>query len=135
VVLAIDSDQAFGATGIPMRAQLTTRLTSSARLLFWFALLTVVATALLPASGLVQGHDKVQHVVAFLVLGALGAFGWGRSRLPAILSGLAALGAGLEVAQATSLIGRDGDVMDWLADLLGLLLGLATGFALRGTRG
>jgi VanZ family protein len=66
--------------------------------------------------------DKVQHVVGFAALG--GAVGLLFNRVLMGLIGLLAFGALLEVVQATSGLGRDGDVVDLAANAAGLLAAL-----------
>lgn len=66
--------------------------------------------------------DKAQHALAFVALAVLGLQAypgrWGRLWL-----GLLLLGAAIEVAQ--SVVGwRQGDVADWVADAVGVALGV-----------
>lgn len=92
--------------------------------LFALAVLVVVTLALVPSATLpatlFDWWDKAQHVTAFAVLVLLG-----RQAYPShggrVAMGLVLLGAGIELAQAW--VGwRDGDVLDWLADGVGVVL-------------
>jgi hypothetical protein len=77
--------------------------------------LSVAPGDLSPTSGLPL--DKVQHAFAYLVLTGLGLVAFGL-RWPLLL-GIAALGAGLEVVQALMGLGRQGDMVDLIANLSG----------------
>jgi VanZ family protein len=78
------------------------------------------------------GWDKVNHLLAFLVLGTVASFahapGWRRTMLTA--SGLLLYGAFIEIVQA-QLPNRHGDWDDLVADVVGLLCGLLLAAALR----
>lgn len=96
------------------------------RAAFWIALLVTLALAFAPVEwtiGILS--DRAQHLVAFFVLAALGVANWGRRSALTIGVALAALGGAIEIVQATPLIGRDAEIMDWLADVAGILLALA----------
>jgi VanZ family protein len=69
-------------------------------------------------------HDKLQHFASFLALGILG-FGWVSTRSSIMFVALAALGGAIELVQPLPLFGRDGDVLDWLADLTGIAAAFA----------
>lgn len=78
-----------------------------------------------PASGVPTappGTDKVIHLLVFALLAATGR--WAGLRTGALLVGLAVYAGVSEILQATLPIGRDGDVLDALTDLAGVLLGL-----------
>jgi hypothetical protein len=92
---------------------------------FWAALLLLLVMALVPidvAGGILK--DKVQHMLGFYTLTVLGLAGWGRPSAVKLALGLAALGGAIELFQATALIGRDGEFLDWIADLAGILFAL-----------
>ena len=78
------------------------------------------------------GWDKVNHLLAFLVLGTVASFahapGWRRTMVTA--SGLLLYGAFIEIVQA-QLPNRHGDWDDLVADVVGLLCGLLLAAALR----
>jgi VanZ family protein len=96
-----------------------------ARASFLVAVLVVVILALMPqlppTPGI--GGDKADHFAAFLVLAVLGVIGWRRQSVVLAL-GLLGLGAILEALQGTAFIHRDADMLDWLADAAGVVVGL-----------
>ena len=63
-----------------------------------------------------QPNDKVQHIIAFATLAALGSFAYPRSGFLKLLGGLSLFGAFIELVQAIPALHRDSDVLDWLAD-------------------
>jgi VanZ family protein len=60
--------------------------------------------------------DKIQHIVAFVVLAGLAAAAYRRASLVVIAAGLSAFGAVIEFLQALPMLHRDSDIDDWLAD-------------------
>jgi VanZ family protein len=76
--------------------------------------------AVLPHPPRVPGDpsDKVQHVVAFFVLGVLGAAAYRRVDVLRLLAALSLFGAVIEVVQAIPALHRDSDPLDWLADTI-----------------
>ncbi len=78
------------------------------------------------------GWDKVNHLLAFLVLGTVASFahapGWRRTMVTA--SGLLLYGGFIEIVQA-QLPHRHGDWDDLVADVVGLLCGLLLAAGLR----
>ncbi|WP_198671781.1 VanZ family protein [Desertihabitans aurantiacus] len=71
--------------------------------------------------------DTVLHGALFALLALLGHWtGWPRV---AVLTGLAAWALASELLQQGMGLGRTGDPLDLLADLLGLALGTAVGLA------
>ena len=88
------------------------------RLLFWAAAAFAFVMAVLPHPPRVPGDpsDKVQHIVAFVVLAGLGAWAYPRARLVRIAVALSLFGALIELAQAIPALHRDSDPLDWLAD-------------------
>ena len=83
-----------------------------------------------PGAGLGHGIDKVQHALAYFVtmLAALLAAVWrpgrGPGRFPGarwlIAAGALACGAMIEILQSVSTTNRQGDVGDWLAEVVGV---------------
>jgi VanZ family protein len=96
--------------------------------LFWAAALFAFVLAVLPHPPGLPLHpsDKVQHVVAFAVLGGLGAWAFPATALAALVFRLSLFGALIELVQAIPALHRDSDVVDWVADTLAcaLVLGL-----------
>jgi VanZ family protein len=67
--------------------------------------------------------DKAEHAIAWFVLAAIGLAFW--PTRPGRIAGFAlALGALVEVLQATLPFGRDGDWRDWIADSVGVAAAL-----------
>lgn len=87
---------------------------------FWVATIFAFIMAVLPQPPEFPGapSDKVQHVIAFLVLAALGVLAYPRTPKRGLLLGLAAFGAVIELIQAIPGLNRDSDPMDWMADTL-----------------
>ncbi|MBA4795558.1 hypothetical protein [Phenylobacterium sp.] len=73
-----------------------------------------------PTAGLFW--DKAQHAIAYAVLGLAGLAAFG-GRWP-VLVALLAVSGGLEIAQALTPFGRQGDLRDLAANAGGLLLAL-----------
>ncbi|WP_156427766.1 hypothetical protein [Thiohalocapsa sp. ML1] len=70
------------------------------------------------------GWDKLNHVVAFLVLAALAQLGWpGRAALPWRVGLLLGYGLGIELVQGL-LAYREGSALDFAADVVGIALWL-----------
>ena len=72
--------------------------------------------------------DKVNHIMAFVVLGILLRWSYPLLSLGAALLGLAGYGLGIEIIQAF-LPYRDFSLLDLLADTVGGIAGLLTGAA------
>ena len=60
--------------------------------------------------------DKVQHIVAFLTLGALGRLAYPKGSTWALIAGLSLFGAAIELLQGIPALNRDSDPVDWIAD-------------------
>jgi VanZ family protein len=90
------------------------------------AVLSLVPSAALPPTSI---GDKVEHIIAYAVLGLLGAASFGRSAARVIL-GLGAFGLAIELLQAFS-PGRSPDPLDAAADIIGASLGCGAVIALR----
>ena len=96
----------------------TERRATILRTIFWIAIVISFLAAINPRPPELPGqpNDKVQHIMAFLTLGALAFFAFPRTRLLTLLVGLSAFGALIEFTQMIPALHRDGDVMDWIAD-------------------
>ncbi len=66
--------------------------------------------------------DKAKHFFAFFVLGGLGVLAFPRQRLVMLGLLLSGFGALIEVVQALPFVHRDGDIHDWIADSLALVV-------------
>jgi VanZ family protein len=97
-----------------------------ARALFWAAALFAFVMAVLPHPPDLPLHpsDKIQHVIAFAVLGALAAWAYPASAPTRLVVRLSLFGAAIELAQAIPALHRDSDIIDWIADTIacGLVL-------------
>ena len=80
----------------------------------------------------IEHLDKVQHVVAFASLAFAASFGWEPKARTSLLTAAGLLGYGLliELVQ-TQLPTRSGEVADWLADAVGVALGMLLARELR----
>ena len=96
------------------------------RLAFWAAALVALVMALLPHPPQLPGEpsDKVQHIAAFLTLGALGSFAYPDTNPFRLGVGLSLFGAAIEVLQLIPSLHRDGDPLDWMADSAAVALSI-----------
>ena len=109
--------------------------------LVWAVVILVISSVPIPAVGAPEGTDKGVHGLLYLVLGFLAGRSLlaGRStpvwQLLALLIALAAFGA-IDEAHQMLLAARTADVRDWVADVLGSIVGvaLAVAYAVRGAR-
>jgi VanZ family protein len=97
------------------------------RATFWAATCFAFVMAVLPHPPQVPGepNDKVEHIIAFATLAALGSLAYPRAALVKLLAGLSLFGALIEVVQAIPALQRDSDVKDWLADTAAVAVVLA----------
>lgn len=109
------------------------------RLTFWVAATGALVMALVPHPPQLPGEpsDKIQHIAAFLVLGALAAFAYPRTNPVLVGAGLSLFGAAIEVLQLIPALHRDGDPLDWLADTaaVALIITLLRRFVARSIEG
>ena len=100
-------------------------------ILFWPALAVVIWGELTPHPPRLEGPwmwDKLDHFTAYFGLALLSSLAWGLKRsLAWLLLGLVALGGGLEILQ--TLVGRDGEWGDFIANDLGVFVGMALAIA------
>ena len=87
-------------------------------MIFWIAVCFAFVMAVLPHPPQLPGepNDKVQHIIAFATLAALGSFAYFSAPIVRLLIGLSLFGALIEVVQGIPALHRDSDVMDWIAD-------------------
>ena len=93
---------------------------------FWCAAAFAFVMAVLPHPPAVplNPSDKIQHMVAFATLAALGTLAYPRLRTLRLAIGLCAFGAFIEIVQLIPALHRDADVKDWIADTLAVALTL-----------
>ncbi len=93
-----------------------------------FAVAVVVSLVVLftPASGVPTappGVDKLVHAALFAALAGTGR--WAGPRPAGLVVALAVYAAGSEVIQGITPLNRSASLTDWIADAVGILLGLA----------
>lgn len=88
------------------------------RFVFFGGVLFAVIMASLPQPPQIPGQpsDKVQHVIAFVVLTLLASLAYPATKRWRLFVSLAALGALIEALQAIPMLHRDASLLDWLAD-------------------
>lgn len=113
------------------------RRLSILRLVFWAALIFAFAMAVLPQPPKVPGapSDKVQHIVAFLFLGASAFFAYPRVSPIFLAASLSLFGGLIELVQLIPALHRDGDPLDWIADTAATVAVLAILTLLKRRRG
>jgi fermentation-respiration switch protein FrsA (DUF1100 family) len=106
-------------------------MANHARSLFWLAVLTTVLFAWAPHPPALIPNDKLQHLLAFVVLALLMRFSYPAIAWQVTGLALAAVGALIEIVQAISVLHRDCDIYDWYADVAAIVLGLVIATAIR----
>lgn len=114
---------------MPLSAQ--PRVVRIARILFYFASLFALVMALLPQPPYTPTQDlsdKLDHIIAFATLALLAGLAWPRAPRLLVIERLSFFGALIEVAQSIPALGRDCDILDWVADTLAVIvvIGLIT---------
>jgi VanZ family protein len=86
---------------------------------FWSAAAFALIMASLPKPPQLPGEpsDKIQHIIAFVTLAALGAAAYPRTPLLRLLIGLATFGALIEIIQLIPPLHRDAQLTDFIADV------------------
>lgn len=93
----------------------------------WIAVTLAIVVCLVPSSQLPQPpnlSDKSEHFIAYLLLSVWFAGIYTRSRYWLIAVGLAVMGVLIEFAQSAMRYGRQGDIMDVIANCSGIVAGL-----------
>lgn len=87
-------------------------------IVFWGAAVVAFGVAIMPHPPEMPGapNDKVQHILAFLLLTTLAVLAYPRASLVRIVVALSLFGALIEIVQAVPALNRDSDVLDWVAD-------------------
>lgn len=95
---------------------------------------TVLIAAIVPANDApsVFASDKLNHILAFLVLSFLAKILWPQTKIAILFGLLATLGGGIELMQMSLGFGRDADLMDFAADLFAIALGLVAAYTVIG---
>jgi hypothetical protein len=98
-----------------------TNVTAACRILFWPLVLGVGILSVLPTDAIPSEFmfwDKAQHTLGFAILTLMGLMAYGRGSR-GLLLGILAYGALIEIVQHF-LPWRHGDLLDFLADALGV---------------
>lgn len=93
------------------------------RIIFWSGVALTLFITLRPLTVFVPGSDKLHHAMTFGALALLAAGAYSRVRLFPLGAALSGLGAFIEIAQP--FFGRSDDVLDWIADTIGIAVALA----------
>ena len=78
-----------------------------------------------------EGSDKLAHVIAFTAL-AFPLARTGRLGLLPVFIGATVFGGVIELIQPS--VNRSADINDWVADIFGVIIGIACGLLYRGLR-
>ena len=103
---------------------------SGARFVFWATVLVTFFIAEMPAARAPQlfPWDKAEHFAAFYVLSYLAMVAFPRAPLIILGLWLSLFGCAIELVQALPFIHRDCDIMDWVADIAGIVASFAPTF-------
>lgn len=96
------------------------------QLAFWCAAAFAFVMAALPHPPTVpfEPGDKIQHMVAFATLGALGTLAYPRLSALRLAAALGAFGALIESVQMIPALHRDAELGDWIADISAVAVSL-----------
>ncbi len=95
-------------------------------LVFGFGLILTTVLLLMPSYAVPKVfdfYDKAQHGLIFVTLAVAGLMAY-PLRVKAVCLGLSLYGGLMEVLQSTLTTTRHGDVFDWFADTIGIVVGL-----------
>jgi len=104
------------------------------RVCFWTAAAFAFVMAVLPQPPALPTPDKVQHMIAFFTLAVLGSAAYPLISPIRLVALLCVFGGLIELAQMTPALNRDGDLLDWAADILAAAVGLFLVYAWRRVR-
>jgi hypothetical protein len=98
-----------------------------AQAVFFGALIFTCYSAVIPPTHALQlvPWDKAEHFIAFYSLTGLGVAAFPRRRLWVIGILLSGLGALIEFVQGLSVVNRDRDFWDWVADTIAIMAALS----------
>ncbi|MBB3035535.1 VanZ family protein [Alteriqipengyuania lutimaris] len=103
----------------------TAYISRLARITLFIAALIAFVIAIVPsAPGPDSLNDKVNHALAFFVLAALAHAGWPKAGPLRVFLVLTVFGALIEGAQYVMALGREAEVLDLVADMVGTAAGL-----------
>ena len=94
--------------------------------IFGFGVVLTTILLLMPSYAVPKAfdfYDKAQHGLMFAALTVAGLLAYPQ-RLKAVCLGLCVYGGLIEVLQSTVTTTRHGDVVDWFADSVGIVVGL-----------
>ena len=94
--------------------------------IFGFGLVLATVLLLMPSYAVPKAfdfYDKAQHSLVFVTLSLAGLMTY-QERLKTVCLGLCVYGGLIEVLQSTLTMTRHGDVFDWFADSVGIVVGL-----------
>ena len=94
--------------------------------IFGFGLVLATVLLLMPSYAVPKAldfYDKAQHSLVFVTLTLAGLMTY-QERLKTVCWGLCVYGGLIEVLQSTLTMTRHGDVLDWFADSVGIVVGL-----------
>lgn len=103
------------------------KLTLITIFLFWACIgasTLVMLIDMTPKTGGWPYWDKVQHIVGFGTLATLGCFAYAQKKVW-VCVGLVTYGALIEYFQSALTVSRTASFGDWLADILGVVVGVA----------
>ena len=92
--------------------------------LFWLLMVFALVMALLPKPPQLpidRFGDKFEHMLAFAVLAGVANLAWQSRSRWTIALWLSAFGAAIELLQTISILHRDSDIRDWVADTIAIL--------------
>lgn len=97
------------------------------QLLYFLLVAALLVIALAPQILAPAGtpNDKVNHILAFFTLAFFGRLLWRDTRAVVLIGWLALFGGAIEILQAATDFGRDGDWLDFAADMAAVFAGLA----------
>lgn len=104
-----------------------TRITSLARIALFAAAAFALVMASLPQPPQLPGapSDKVQHIIAFLTLGALAALAFPTRSIIRLCIALGLFGGVIELVQMIPALNRDASWLDLAADMGAAIVSLA----------
>ena len=96
-------------------------------IVFGLAIVVTTVMLLIPSYAVRKAfdfYDKAQHCLVFTALTVMGMVAF-PLRLKAVCLGICVYGGVMEVLQSLLTKTRHGDVVDWVADVIGIVLGFS----------